>query len=84
MRVMFVCDLSSALLLATPIKIILDQCCCGRLDIRYMYICYKTIECFYIILQCCCKTVKHLNSIEFIAFVAKWAVPLGVIVDHKY
>ena len=39
MRVIFVCDLSSALLLATPIKMILDQCCCGRLDIRYMYIC---------------------------------------------
>ena len=28
--VLFVCDLSSVLLLATPIKRILDQCCGGR------------------------------------------------------
>ena len=29
-------------------------------------------------------TLKHLNHIKFIAFVAQHAVPLGVIVDHKY
>ena len=30
------------------------------------------------------NTLKHLNHIEFIAFVAQHAVPLGVIIEHKY
>ena len=43
MRVIFVCDLSSALLLATPIKMILDQCCWRGLDIKYIYFSFEII-----------------------------------------